>query len=107
MFEIGEDKLFDIVYSWTANNFLFGAIITFVGLIGIYLYVRVCGQKEALPHPACRGCGYIVAGIVSAVCPECAADLGGRGTLPPGTRRPFVLRHVLLVWTTCAACVAT
>ncbi len=70
-------------------------IIVAVPLAGGVLLIVFSGRR-APGHPACGKCGYNVHGSIGSVtrCPECGADFGQAGIMPPrGNRKrnPFMI----------------
>ncbi|WP_432798015.1 hypothetical protein [Poriferisphaera sp. WC338] len=51
---------------------LFGVpVLLVIGVVAVFMVKKKSRQKEA----TCGGCGYIVEGISSLLCPECGGDL--------------------------------
>ncbi len=70
-------------------------LITVAALAGGVLLIVFSGRRGP-GHPACGKCGYNVHGSIGSVtrCPECGADFGQAGIMPPvGNRKrnPFMI----------------
>lgn len=57
-------------------------------------------RGERITEPACRRCGYFVAGLTAPKCPECGADLDRIGIIDPARVRWWPLRLAgIAAWT--------
>ena len=73
-----------------------------------HVWLLRCKMRgEPITEPACRRCGYFVAGLTEPKCPECGADLQRSGIIDPARVRPWPLRVIgIVLWTILVAVVA-